>query len=309
MTTRHLVDPELLPLIDSFPPMNLSPATLPAIRAGIPALLAMQPLPDLPVECQELHIPSGDGERTIRCLRIQPRVMPPNAPAILHFHGGGHVMGIPEMALPQVMRWATALGCLVLSIDYRLAPETPFPGPMEDAYVALRWLHDAAGRLGIDASRIAVSGESAGGAMAACLCLMARDRGECTIAFQHLEMPRLAAKLPEPPNPFTGEFIWTAKNSEFCRAAYLGASASPYASAANAADLSGLPPAYIMIGALDLFVDECLTYTARLIGAGVPAELIVYPGCFHGFRMAQAAAVTQRAEVDSLRALQTALAR
>ncbi|MDE2569498.1 MAG: alpha/beta hydrolase fold domain-containing protein, partial [Sphingomonadales bacterium] len=116
-------------------------------------------------------------------------------------------------------------------------------------------------------------------------------------------------KLPEPPNPFTGEFIWTAKNSEFCRAAYLGASASPYASAANAADLSGLPPAYIMIGALDLFVDECLTYTARLIGAGVPAELIVYPGCFHGFRMAQAAAVTQRAEVDSLRALQTALAR
>lgn len=307
MTTRHLVDPELLPLIDSFLPMDLSPATLPAIRASIPALLAVRPLPDLPVAYQEVHIPSDDGERTIRCLLIQPRAMPPNAPAILHFHGGGHVIGVPEMALPQVMRWAAALGCLVLSVDYRLAPETPFPGPMEDAYAALRWLHERADRLGIDASRIAVSGESAGGAMAACLCLMARDRGEYNIAFQHLEMPRLATKLPEPPNPFTGEFIWRAENSEFCRAAYLGASTSPYASAANASDLSGLPPAYILVGALDLFVDECLAYTARLIGAGVPAELIVYPGCFHGFRMAQEAAVTQRAEADSLRALQTAL--
>jgi len=307
VSTRHLVDPQLLELIDNFPPMDMSAAALPAIRASIPALLAKRPLPDLPVNSQEIYIPSG--EQTIRCLRIQPRVMPPNAPAILHFHGGGHVMGVPEMSLPQLMQWAAALGCLVLSVDYRLAPETPFPGPMEDAYAALRWLHTHANELGIDTARIAVSGESAGGAMAACLCLMARDRGAYAIAFQHLEMPRLADKLPDPPNPFTGEFIWRAQSSEFCRAAYLGTSPSPYASAANATDLSGLPPAYIMVGSLDLFVDECLAYTGRLINAGVTAELIVYPGCFHSFRMCQDAAITQRAEADSLRALHKALTR
>lgn len=306
MSTRHLVDPELLPLLDAFPPMALSSETLPAMRAGFVALLSAQPLPELPVAWREVQIPSGEAGRTIRCLLIQPRILPANAPAILHFHGGGHVVGQPEMDLPQLMQWAAALDCLILSVDYRLAPETPFPGPMDDAYAGLRWLHEAAAELGIDAARIAVSGASAGGAMAACLCLMARDRGEFAIAFQHLEMPRLADLLPDPPNPCTGEFIWHAADSEFCRSVYLAGSTSPYASAARADDLAGLPPAYIMVGALDLFVDECLDYTARLIRAGVAAELLVYPGCYHGFRMARDAAITKRADDDSLRALHKA---
>jgi acetyl esterase/lipase len=310
MNTRHLVDPELLPLIDSYPPLALSDAALPAIRAGMMAMLSAQPLPDLPVECRDVLIPSGKGDRTIRCLAIQPVSMPKNAPAILHLHGGGHVIGMPEMSQPQLMQWADELGCLVLSVDYRLAPETPFPGPMEDGYTALRWLHETAAELGIDARRIAVSGESAGGAMAACLCLMARDRGDYAIAFQHLEMPRLDDRLPDPPNPSTGEFIWRTENSLYCRAAYLGENhASPYASAARASDLSGLPPAYIMVGSLDLFVDECLAYTNRLIRAGVSVELKVYPGCFHGFRMAKQASVSQRANHDSLDALRRAFAR
>jgi acetyl esterase/lipase len=309
MNTRHLVDPELLLLIDSFPPMELSDAALPAIRAGIQAMLAPLPLPGLPVECREILIPSGEGGRAIRCLAIQPITMPANAPAILHFHGGGHVIGVPEMSQPQLMQWAAELGCLVLSVDYRLAPETPFPGPMDDAYAALRWLHEMAAELGIDTRRIAVSGESAGGAMAACLCLMARDRGDYAIAFQHLEMPRLDDRLPDPPNPAAGEFIWRAENSLYCRAAYLGENSSAYGSAARASDLSGLPPAYIMVGALDLFVDECLAYTGRLIRAGVAAELKVYPGCCHGFRMAREAAVSRRANQDSLDALRRAFAR
>lgn len=308
-STRHLVDPDLLPLIDSFPPMDLSAEALPAVRAGIQAMLAAIPLPELPVSCREVYIPSGESDRTIRCLAIQKPDLPRGAPAILHFHSGGHVMGVPEMSLPQILRWAAELDCLVLSVDYRLAPETPFPGPMDDAYAALRWLHETADELGINPARIAVSGESAGGAMAASLCLMARDRGEYAIAFQHLEMPRLDDRLPDPRNPFTGEYIWRAENSEFCRAAYLAGSTSPYASAARADDLTGLPPAYIMVGALDLFVDECLEYTARLIRAGVPAELVVYPGCVHGFRIAREAPVTQRADNDSLRALQKTFAR
>jgi acetyl esterase/lipase len=308
-TTRHLVDPELLPLLDSFPPMHLTREILPAVREGIVGMLTAQPLPDLAVTCREQFIPSGDSPRTIRCLLVQPADMLRNAPAILHFHGGGHVLGMPEMNLPQLMRWAAELGCLVVSVDYRLAPETPFPGPMDDAYAALRWLHETASELGIDPARIAVSGESAGGAMAACLSLMARDRGEYAIAFQHLEMPRLDDRLPDPANPYTGEFIWTAANSEFCREVYLAGSVSPYASAARASDLAGLPPAYIMVGALDLFVDECLTYTARLIRAGVAAELVIYPGCFHGFRMAKDSAVAMRADADNVRALRKAFAR
>jgi acetyl esterase/lipase len=311
MTTRYLVDPELLPVLDAFPPMILSAETLPMIRSAIPQMMEARPLPDLPVSSNVINIPSGDDGRDIRCLLIQPRSSSTNMPAILHFHGGGHVLGVPEMDQPQLMRWAAELGCLVLSVDYRLAPETPFPGPMDDAYAALRWLNVQCDALGINPDRIAVSGGSAGGAMAACLCLMARDRGEYKIAFQHLEAPRLDDRLaaPEDANPFTGEFVWTRANSAFCRDAYLGKNtAHPYGSAARATSQSDLPPAYIAVGSLDLFVDECLAYTARLARAGVPVELIVYPGCFHGFKIAAEANVTIRAEDDNIRALRKALA-
>lgn len=311
MTTRHLVDPELLPMLDAFPPMTLSAETLPMIRTAIPQMMAARPLPDLPVSSNVVQIPSGEDGRDIRCLLIQPLTSRATMPAILHFHGGGHVLGIPEMDQPQLMRWAAELGCLVLSVDYRLAPETPFPGPMDDAYAALRWLNEQCVILGINPDRIAVSGGSAGGAMAACLCLMARDRGEYKIAFQHLEAPRLDDRLAAPKdiNPFTGEFVWTRANSAFCRDAYLGINtADPYGSAARATSLSGLPPAYIAVGSLDLFVDECLAYTARLTRAGVSVELIVYPCCFHGFKIAAEASVTIRAEDDNIRALRKALA-
>ncbi len=311
MSTRHCVDPELLPMLDAFPPMTLSAETLPMIRAAIPQMMAARPLPDLPVSSNVINIPSGDDGRDLRCLLIRPLTSRVNMPAILHFHGGGHVLGIPEMDQPQLMRWAAELECLVLSVDYRLAPETPFPGPMDDAYAALRWLNEQCDMLGINPDRIAVSGGSAGGAMAACLCLMARDRGAYKIAFQHLEAPRLDDRLvaPEEAHPFTGEFVWTRAHSAYCREAYLGKNTSdPYGSASRATSLSGLPPAYIAVGSLDLFVDECLAYTARLGRAGVPVELIVYPGCFHGFKMAANASVTTRAEDDNIRALRKALA-
>lgn len=306
MTTRHLVDPELLALADNFPPMVLSDETLPAIRAGIPAMLEAMPLPDLPVVTSEVHIPSGDDDRTIRCLMIRPIEMAAGAPAILHFHGGGHVMGVPEMDAPALRRWAHELRCLTLSVDYRLAPETPAPGPMDDAYAALAWLNAQAAELGIDPARIAVGGLSAGGAMAAGLALMARDRGEFAIVFQHLEQPRLDDRLPD--NPNTGHYIWTRESNAWSRAAY-GGEGDPYAHPARAETLAGLPPAFIGVGSLDLFVDECLAYTARLSQAGVPVELVVYPGAFHGFTVAVEAKVAIRAADDSLRALRNAFTR
>jgi acetyl esterase/lipase len=128
MNTRHLVNPELLPLIDSFPAMQMSNETLQPARDMFTAMLSQQPLPDLPVQYSEVFITPQEGDHKIRCLMIQPNSPPSSAPAILHFHGGGHVLGMPEMNQPELMRWAADLDCLVLSVDYRLAPETPFPG-------------------------------------------------------------------------------------------------------------------------------------------------------------------------------------
>ena len=310
MDTLHLVDPELLGVIDNFPKMEMNAGSLQGPRDMARTVLSAQQLPPLPVHCREIQIPSRDHDRTIGCLLIQPDEQPSKTAAILHFHGGGHVMGQPQMNQPELMNWANELGCLILSVDYRLAPETPFPGPMNDAYDALRWLNQQSAVLGIDPQRIAVAGSSAGGAMAACLSIMARDHGEFPIAFQLLEAPRLDDKIQRQGghNPYTGEFIWTREASAFCWNAYLGTKTpSAYASAARAEDLSNLPPAFVSVGALDLFVDECLDYTSRLIRSGVSTELIIYPGCFHGFQLAKEAAVTIRSQDDTLRALKNAL--
>ncbi len=291
--------------------MTLSDESLPAIRGMFSGMLAEQVLPDLPVDSREVTIPSREAGRTIRCLMIRPISMAPSAPAILHCHGGGHVMGVPEMNQAELMQWAAELDCLVLSVDYRLSPETPFPGAMEDAQDALRWLHGEAQALGIDKDRIALAGQSAGGAMAACLALMTRDEGEIQLAFQLLEAPRLDDRIREgeEANPYTGEFVWTRQSSAYCREAYLGGgNSSPYASALRATDLAGLPPTFIAVGALDLFVDECVEYCGRLLRAGVPTEFIVYPGCFHGFQMAADAQVSLRSHRDSLNALKKAFA-
>ncbi|WP_068070489.1 alpha/beta hydrolase [Novosphingobium lentum] len=315
MTTRHLVDPALLPLIDSFPPMVLSDQTLPLIRAALPAMVKAVPLPDLPVAVSDVMVAADGGQRSVRCMMLRPAAMAANAPAILHMHGGGHVLGMPEMNAGQLMQWADALGCLILSVDYRLAPETRFPGALEDCYAALGWLHDEADRLGIDRTRIAVSGESAGGALAAGLALYARDRGEFAICFQHLEQPRLDDRTATSadPNPYTGEFVWTRESSHYCWIAQLGKEpggdgTSPYAAPSRATDLTRLSRAFIGVGTLDLFVDECLDYAHRLIRSGVPTELHVYPGCMHGFGMARESVPARRAQADNLAAFRSAFA-
>ncbi|MBB3982740.1 acetyl esterase/lipase [Sphingobium fontiphilum] len=315
MTTRHLVDPELLALVDAMPPMVLSDESLPVIRAALPAMVKAAPLPDIPVAISDVQVPADGGARTVRCMMLRPAALAANAPAILHMHGGGNVVGMPEMNTGQLMQWADALGCLILSVDYRLAPETRFPGAIEDCYAALGWIHAHAGALGVDRARIAVSGESAGGALAAGLALLARDRGEYAICFQHLEQPRLddRTSTEAAPNPFTGEFVWTRESSRYCWIAQLGkepggADTSPYAAPARASDLAGLPRTFISVGALDLFVDECLDYAGRLIRAGVPTELHVYPGCMHGFGMARDSGPARRAQADNIAALRMAFA-
>jgi len=203
--------------------------------------------------------------------------------------------------------------CIVVAVDYRLAPETPHPGPVEDCYVALKWLHDKADELGIDRQRIVLAGESAGGGLAAALALLARDRSEVSVAHQHLTYPMLDDRTSRANcNPHAGDFVWTPEANVFGWSSLLGEPAgsdgvSPYAAPARAADLVGLPSTFIAVGALDLFAEENLEFAKRLMRAGVPTELHLYPGAYHGFELASEATVTRNANQVSLAALRKAL--
>ncbi len=209
------------------------------------------------------------------------------------------------------------LNCLVVSVDYRLAPETPFPGSLEDNYAALAWLHANAKDLNVDRSRIAVMGESAGGGHAAALAIAARDRGACALACQVLIYPMLddrtgssAAHMPA--SPAVGAFIWTAASNVLGWSSLLGMPAGsaspPHGSVpSRVADLRGLPPAWIGVGTLDLFHDEDVAYAARLKAAGVATTLELVPGAYHGFDiLAKQAPLAKAFAASWLRALRTA---
>ena len=310
MSSRHLVHRELSPALDSLPKFNLDAAQLAMVRA---APLARAPSPDVPeVEVTDRTIPGPAGAPDVRVLVYAPRAMAGNAPGILHIHGGGYVIGDAEMGDGDNRLLARELGCVIVSVDYRLAPETPHPGPVEDCYAALKWMHDQAAALGVDRTRLAVKGESAGGGLAAGLALLARDRGEVALAFQLLVYPMIDDREPAEPHPYVGEFVWTPRSNRFGWASLLGHEpgidgVSPYAAAARAADLTGLPATFIATGALDLFLEEDLEYARRLTRAGVPTELHVYPGAYHGFQLAGPTAVTRRFQRDCYEALSEAL--
>jgi acetyl esterase/lipase len=235
---------------------------------------------------------------------------------LLHIHGGGFVSGIAEASGPSNVRTATEVGCVVVSVEYRLAPETVAPGAVEDCYAALRWLYAEADGLGVDRSRIAVGGESAGGGLAAALALLARDRGEYPLCFQMLIYPMIDDRTatPAPGNPNTGEFIWTRSSNRFGWQSLLGEEPggegiSAHASPARANDLAGLPPTYISVGALDLFLDENIEYARRLLNAGVPTELHVFPGGYHGYELAPEARISRLSECERRAALAKAFER
>src|SRR5690606_28325541 len=206
-------------------------------------------------------------------------------PCISHIHGGIYVGGAAAQREPLQRPVAIDLNCVIASVDHRLATEPPVPAANEACNGGLGWTFANASELGIDRERIGVMGESAGGGLAAALTLLARDRGEYRLAFQHLIYPMLDDRtcVAAEPNPVAGEFIWTAHNNRFGWTSLLGhepgrPDVSPYAAAARATDLRGLPPAFIACPTLDLFIDEDIAYAARLARAGVAVELHVYPG-------------------------------
>ncbi|HWA61961.1 MAG TPA: alpha/beta hydrolase [Caulobacteraceae bacterium] len=314
MTSRHLVDPEILPLVEQMPGFSFEGVDIAEVRAVMASMAPPRAEPPPGLEVHEASAPGRDGAPPVRLVVTRPKAAGQGRPGILHIHGGGYVMGSADMTLQTDMAYAGEFGAVVVSVDYRLAPETPHPGPVEDCYAALAWLHAEADRLGVDRGRIMVTGESAGGGLAAALVLLARERGEIPIAFQHLVFPMLDDRTvthPEP-SPYLGQYVWTPDSNRFGWASLLGKEpggegVSPFAAPARAEDLSGLPPTFMIVGALDLFLEEDLDYARRLIRAGVPTELHVYPGAPHGFMFVPEAGVSRTFARDSMTAIGRAL--
>jgi acetyl esterase/lipase len=307
--SHHLIDPEIQPMIEAFPPILLGLDTLQAFRE--------RPVPQAPlsdaaraVTVTPRTIPGACGAPPTRVAIYRQSSVSGPVPIILHIHGGGYVAGSVEISQGRQQELAAALGCAVVSVGYRLAPEAVFPAAVEDCYAALAWAIGSGTEFGGDPARLAIKGESAGGGLAAALALLARDRGEFTPVLQHLTYPMLDDRTAtsRPASSFAGEFIWTAANNRFGWQSLLGQAlggpdVSPYAAPARANDLTGLPPTYLMTGALDLFADEGIDYARRLVAAGVPTELHVFPGGCHGFDLVPDAAIAKAARASGLAAL------
>ncbi len=243
--------------------------------------------PDPAVGISTRVISIGDAPE-VPVFVYEPPVRKRASGALLYIHGGGYVSGRAAGYHANCARIAKQLGVLVVNVDYRLAPEHRFPAGLDDCYAALLWMHKTAGELGIDPERIAVGGDSAGGGLAAGLAQLAHDRGVVPVCFQLLIYPMLDDRTAAASEfPGRGKFVWTVASNRFGWASYLGrpagASFAPaYAVPARREDLSGLPPAWIGVGTLDLFHDEDVEYGRRLQAAGVSCEVQVVPGMYHG---------------------------
>jgi acetyl esterase/lipase len=307
---RAAIEQNQLPVLDL---PNVSPEELGGIRAQINAFLAAAPPAGTDVVIEDRHVPGPDGAPDVRVRIYRPPGEGADRPALYWIHGGGMIIGVPEIDDAMIIGYVEQLGVVVVSVDYRLAPEHPHPAPVEDCYAGLVWTAKAAAELGIDPTRLAVGGASAGGGLAAATVLLARDRGGPDVAFQLLVCPMLDDRNITPSShEFTDAVVWRRADNLFGWKALLGDrmgtdDVPPYAAPARAADLSGLPPAFIDVGELEVFRDEDMDYALRLARAGVSTEFHLYPGAFHGFDgMAPEAELSKRARAARLAALKRA---
>ncbi len=280
-----ILDPELVPLMASAPSFSLSDDAIGPMRAQLVAA----PAPALSqAVVRTEHVVSEDPRVVVRVHR--PRGVEGPLPLVYSIHGGGYVFGTYDMDDTRFDRWCPIFSCVGISVEYRLAPETPYPGPLEDCYAGLLWAYENRDELGIDASRLVIAGVSAGGGLAAALALLARDRGEVPITHQLLECPMIDDRQSTSSSRLDGLAVWSRESNTFGWKAYLGArygtdDVPPYAAPARAVDLAGLPPGLVIVGGADGFRDEDIAYAARLNQAGVPTELHMLPGAPHGVQM------------------------
>ncbi len=302
-----IMDAELaaaVPLIPSFPFTELEQS-----RRALQEMVAEFPadLSGVRVEDRRTAGPAGAPEVPVRIFTPGGAAGPSERPGVLDIHGGGFAVGTAALDDGPNAAIARETGAVVVSVEYRLAPEHPFPAPAEDCYAALVWLAENAGQLGVDRNRIAVLGDSAGGGLAATTALLARDRGGPAVAMQVLIEPELDDRLDTySMRTGTDTVVWDNAQAVQSWRYYLGgAAAGPYAAPARMEDLSGLPPTYLTVNELDCLRDEGLEYARRLLIAGVSTEVHCWPGAFHGFaNLAPAAAISMRANAglhDALR--------
>lgn len=297
------VDPSLRAALAKLPDLNtLNATSLSAFRES----MAAEPLQDgvdQGVQYNWITIPR-QGDQDVRALLYRPQSFRDRIPAILNIHGGGYVLGNPVREHASAIALVCRLGCAVLSVQYRLAPESPYPDALDDCIAAFEWLHAEPAEPFVDLSRIAVRGVSAGGGLAIGMTLRLRDAGQVLPRHLHLICPMLDNEAKPPAR--SGHYVWTRSANEFGWRSYLGGlvdNPPSYAVPARAGDLSGMPPTFVAIGDLDLFISENLSFASKLVDVEVPLEMHIYPGAYHGFNVVQDSAFAISLKTQSEAAL------
>lgn len=296
-------DPELSAAAAASPHLDATdPTSTRVLLAALGELAPAFAFPEAVSHAVEV-VPAPDGA-LVEVHVIRPRSAACSAPVLLWFHGGGFIFGSAAMDFALHAHLAEDLGVVIMSVEYSLAPENPYPAAVGEGYAALEWLHGHAAEMGLDATRIAVGGHSAGGCLAAAVALMARDRSGPAICFQLLDLPVTDDRGDTPSMlAFDDTPIWHRANASASWRAYLaGAEAEDllYAAPARRHDLAGLPAAYVSVSEFDPLRDEGIDYAWRLVRAGVPTELHLFPGTFHGSVAANPEAIVSRSMVDHL---------
>jgi acetyl esterase/lipase len=299
---------------------RLTPENLVAVRerdaASRPRPTAAELRADGAFNVEELSVPGTHGSPDITLVYARPADATGPLPLLYYMHGGGMIMGNAWGVLPKILRdWSAPLGLAVVSVEYRLAPETPYPGPLEDCHAGLAWTAAHAQELGIDNERIIIGGKSAGAGLAAALTLLNRDHGDGPNPIgQLLQCPMLDDRLQTPSaHQLTNTGPWDRTATTIAWQAYLGdrhgtPDLSPHAAPARATDLRALPPTYLDAGSTETFRDETLAYAHAIWQAGGTAELHIWPGAYHGFdSIAPAAALTHAAREARTRWLRRVL--
>ena len=296
--TDDRVDPELAARLDAMPAFTVSAELVDVLQSATRA----GPAVSTDEVARTEHVVDAERGVIVRVHRPRGDATTPR-PAAFSIHGGGYVFGSRDLDDPHLTRWAAELGCVGVSVEYRLAPQTPFPGPLDDCFDAYLWLHDHARELEIDPRRIGVVGTSAGGGLAVALALLARDRGAVMPAFLVLDAPMIDDRQDTESSRRDDLLVWNRDSNEFGWRSYLGElyggpNVPPLAAPARAVDLTGLPPTFIGVGTVDGFRDEDAELAARLERAGVPTELHEYEGAAHGFQLLGDTALSRRAARD-----------
>ena len=308
------LDQDLAKVRERFPSLGFDLRDLAGSRTILKKLAERARIRDTSsIAVEEFAITHPEDSTTLNLKSFRPLTGSTEKPALLWIHGGGYVMGSAGDTDQTLAHIALETDCTVFSVDYRLAPEHAYPAALDDCFDCLLWLQKHAKQLKIDPARIAIGGASAGAGLTAALALRARDEGTQQVLFQLLIYPMLDHRHRTPSSrAIQDPNLWNEQTNRLAWALYLGALTDHdeiplYASASLAADLTNLPPAFVCVGDLDIFLDEDIDYAQRLLQAGVPTELHVYPGAIHGFDMlAPDAAISQRLRKDVNNALQKA---